>query len=668
MGKRVSRVIKPMGHEISDSPLVFPLGRHPAPRFFSAAALSRWLLLLCAWSLNASGDDVSIEVAGVPEDMAANVRAHISGRWVTGDLLSSERRRAAYRESAVDRAAAALKPYGYYAPDIDGRLEPAGDGEWQLLLDIEPGPPVQVQSAEVAVMGSGDQLEAIRNWRDSWPLVAGSRLEQAVWEAKKAEALNIMEEEGFLTARFTAHSIELDLEHHAADLELVLDTGLRALMGEVRFQQDVVRESVIQPIPRFESGDRYRPSLVDRLRTDLWKTGYFEEIDVVEDRRLDQDPPVVDIAVTMSARRPNTHQGSIGWGTDTEFRTQYSWLRNRLSPRGDSLGVGLGWQSRYEELSVSGEYRLPREAGSRQYWLANALYSTEVQELELVSADGDTRVSLGNERINTFSLRGGRVRAIGLDWAEEPLDETMYAEYLYEHNAFDDLLQRPFLGVDPGVVDDARGSGFGQALQTLSLGVDYDWPVIRGSGFGTTGHHERAWLFTSNGAWGSDRDFTQVYLSSRWNVLLGERFKLLLRGEAGYTDARVREFEFGSPGEELAISVTELPFRYRFKAGGSRSVRGFGYEQLSDNGIGSNNIVTASVELEYQFRPAWSAAAFVDTGNAFNDWSDVDLKQGYGLGLRWYSIVGAVRLDVARGEGSFDDGWQIHLTIGTPLL
>jgi translocation and assembly module TamA len=118
----------------------------------------------------------------------------------------------------------------------------------------------------------------------------------------------------------------------------------------------------------------------------------------------------------------------------------------------------------------------------------------------------------------------------------------------------------------------------------------------------------------------------------------------------------------------LELSVTSLPNFYRFKAGGSASVRGYDFEQLSNNNIGSNNIVTASAEFEYRLTDKWSGAVFADIGNAFNDWSDVDLKLGVGVGVRWYSIAGPIRLDVAQAYDFEDRPWRVHLTIGTPLL
>ena len=97
-------------------------------------------------------------------------------------------------------------------------------------------------------------------------------------------------------------------------------------------------------------------------------------------------------------------------------------------------------------------------------------------------------------------------------------------------------------------------------------------------------------------------------------------------------------------------------------------MRGYSFESLSNNGLGSNNIVTASAELEFKLRPDWSLAAFVDTGNAFNDWGNYELRTGAGVGVRWYSIAGPIRLEVARGLDLQGDPWRVHFTIGTPLL
>ncbi len=89
---------------------------------------------------------------------------------------------------------------------------------------------------------------------------------------------------------------------------------------------------------------------------------------------------------------------------------------------------------------------------------------------------------------------------------------------------------------------------------------------------------------------------------------------------------------------------------------------------LSVGAIGSNNIFTASAEVEYRFLQDWSLAAFYDVGNAFNSWSEPRLRQGVGVGIRWYSIAGAVRVDVAQALDLPDEPWRIHFTIGASVL
>ena len=144
--------------------------------------------------------------------------------------------------------------------------------------------------------------------------------------------------------------------------------------------------------------------------------------------------------------------------------------------------------------------------------------------------------------------------------------------------------------------------------------------------------------------------------------------KFITRAELGYSDAIVDEVVLETPGDPLSLSVTRLPNYYRFKAGGSSSVRGYAFEQLSNNNVGSNNIVTASAEIEFRALENWSGAVFFDVGNAFNDFSDADLKKGVGVGVRWYSIAGPIRVDFARALDFAGKPWRVDFTIGTPLL
>ena len=103
-------------------------------------------------------------------------------------------------------------------------------------------------------------------------------------------------------------------------------------------------------------------------------------------------------------------------------------------------------------------------------------------------------------------------------------------------------------------------------------------------------------------------------------------------------------------------------------------MRGYGWHEIGPsirtNGgtyfTGAPNVVTASLEYERFIRGPWGMAVFVDTGSAFEG-RDADLHTGVGIGLRWRSPVGPVRIDIARGLKSPDSPFTLHLNIGADL-
>ena len=125
--------------------------------------------------------------------------------------------------------------------------------------------------------------------------------------------------------------MEVDLERNKARLTLTLETGEQAVMGVVRFDQDLVKPHILENLPRFRAGDPYNSWIMERFRIDIWRTGYFGNIEVVEERRLEESPPRVNLNITLEPRKRNTYQGSLGVGSDTGARIQFSWNRHLIS-------------------------------------------------------------------------------------------------------------------------------------------------------------------------------------------------------------------------------------------------------------------------------------------------------------------------------------------------
>ena len=172
--------------------------------------------------------------------------------------MSSQRRRDRFRAQAERRAAKALRPFGYYFPQIQSTLLRADKQSWILNIAVTPGEPVKVRRLLLEVKGEGKDSGAIVEWKTNWPLIAGATLDQVTWDQQKESVLNRAGEQGYLSAVFETSKIELDLEQNFADLVLVLDTGPRAVMGDISYDQDNVRDSVLESLPRFNSGDYYR--------------------------------------------------------------------------------------------------------------------------------------------------------------------------------------------------------------------------------------------------------------------------------------------------------------------------------------------------------------------------------------------------------------------------
>ena len=116
----------------------------------------------------------------------------------------------------------------------------------------------------------------------------------------------------------------------------------------------------------------------------------------------------------------------------------------------------------------------------------------------------------------------------------------------------------------------------------------------------------------------------------------------------------------------------DLPASLRFFAGGDNSVRGYAYKSLSpkdENGdaVGGRHLIAASLEYEHPVvGEDWWGAVFADAGNAF-DTDQFQLKYAYGVGVRWYSPVGRLRVDLAFPSDTAEDSWRLHFGFGVDL-
>jgi translocation and assembly module TamA len=124
-------------------------------------------------------------------------------------------------------------------------------------------------------------------------------------------------------------------------------------------------------------------------------------------------------------------------------------------------------------------------------------------------------------------------------------------------------------------------------------------------------------------------------------------------------------------GYIFAKDFEKVPYNLRYFAGGDQSLRGFDYKSLSpvEYGykVGGQGLAVGSLEYNYQFKDGWRGAVFSDFGNAYDKSFSNDTEYSVGVGLRWKSPIGPIRIDVASGISDPAKPIRLHFFIGSQL-
>ena len=627
-------------------------------RGFLLAALLLWQLPLSA--------SVEVNITGINGAARDNIAAApMLLALQSAESLSRQRLRRA-RRAVIEQSINALKPYGYYNPRVN--VEIAGEKpQWRLLINVEPGEPIKVNKLDLRITGPGQDDATFRDWRKQWPLPTGSILQQQKYEQAKQNLLQRARQHGYIAARLLQTRIAVDPGIHSAAISLHLETGARAVFGAVSDESGIIREATIQRLQPFAEGDFYRAELIDDWRSNLAASGYFDRIDVIERLSPEAEPPRVDLTLQLQARPKNTYTIGAGLGTDTGPRLTSGWDIHRLNRRGDTLSIGFGVQATDMEFFTQAEYLRPIGDDPGEFWFASASVQRKDDDFEFFDTDTGEEVFPEidgirfNQLINTGFIRQSE------PWDGWSLHRRIFVGFLNESFNTDDpkpdTRQLLVLGDNPELEPLLN-----QTQQAMHAGFSVQLQKITGQGFNIEGTNVLWRVIGALDGALSDTSFLQSYMGLNYQRKLHANGKLIMSAEFGYTEAKVDNLLLEQDGDTLDFSLTQLPERFRFQAGGDRSVRGFGYQALSNNRNGSNHLLTGSVEYEHRLSENWTAAVFSDTGNAFNDFSRPELQWSAGVGARYYTAVGPIRLDLAHQIDTGDNALRIHLTIGTPLV
>ena len=550
---------------------------------------------------------ISVKLEGLDREQKKNVRAYLTIEQEKKADDLTERRIRRYHNRAPGEIQKALQPYGYYQPVIESSLEQDGD-KWVARYDIDPGPPVIITDIDLQVDGAGKDDPVMVKAADSLPVQVGSQLLHDDYEKAKKLFRAAAAENGYREARYLKSEVRVQQATNEAEIVLHLDTGDKAFFGPVRFEGgDISDERLRRYIP-FETGDVWSTKKLLVLQRGLVDSGYFSSVNIVpQPARVEENQVPLDVILTPHKRQK--YSFGLGFSTNLGIQGSVNWLHRRLNQYGHRLSAEVSASQVRQDISST--YAIPLSKPRSDVLEISGIYRREDTT--------DVKSEVTELRVSRNFKRG--------DWRE-----VLSVGYKHE---VDDL---------------ADSDGTSNLLIPKAT-----WTLVKADNRLHSKDGYRLDLETSGSAEAllSDTTFLQGIVRGKLVRGLGKRGRLILRGDAGAT---------------ATGNFDSLPASNRFFTGGDQSVRGYEYKSLSPENedgdlIGGKFMLVGSIEYDYNVYGKWYLATFYDVGNTFNE-LPVDAASGAGVGIRWASPVGMVRIDVASAISEDGQPWRLHITFG----
>lgn len=566
------------------------------------------------FSATARSEPLTLEIAGVSDELLENVRAALT---LPTDLAKAdgtvERHwLTRFVGQVPDKVGKALEPFGYFNTITSTQLENQRNNQWLVKVKVLRGEPVRVTSRQVAVTGPGSGEKQLVQLVAEFTPRKGDVLRQDFYENAKGELKASAIDLGYLRADFSRHVIRVDRDHRSAEIDLELVTGPRLRFGKtlIHGAPDFPEWFLLQHLA-YAEGDYFSHDALGKSQSNFLDSDRFRDVLLTPLEEL-SDEEMVPVSVQLTPRTRNRLRPGVGFGTDTGARLSLRYRDNNSFHRAHLFDADLLLAERRQSL-VAG-YVMP----NRGHLESRTEFSVGYQAEDVETYESS---SLFAEARQVWGLGRGYLGSV-------------YLRLLQEDYQIADEDRRSRLTI-PGLRLSRR---------------QYSDPIRprRGSSFALEARGAHRWL-------ASDISLLQFLASGNILLELPGRWTLFARTEGGTT--------------LQDKPLQDVPTSLRFFAGGDQSVRGYAYQSLGprdDNGdvIGGKHLGVASLELERAFLTNWGASAFYDAGNAFNNLSDIDWAQGAGLGVRYYTPVGPIKVDLARQIGEPNPSWRLHVSVG----
>lgn len=571
----------------------------------------RWLALALALPVLAAQAQPTpqLQIEGGSAEQRQNIEAFARLSGYSCDLPGF-RERNMIRDTR-HRAQEALRALGHYEPALAFNVLRNSDC-WNLKLELDPGPPILFAEVDVRISGPGAEDPVLAAVAGAPGITPGQTLRHDLHDQLRNRLIRVAYDRGYLKPELATSELRVDPSMREARVILHLETGPRFQFGEVRLEQDILDPSFVERLIPFEPGAPFSAEPLVTLRRNLGDSGYFQAVRVRP--LLDEvTGTVVPIHVEVEPRSRYSYEFSVGYSTDIGPRLGAAMEHRYVNRRGHRYRVDLNLAPERSEAGFN--YDIP---------LADPLQDNLglfiAYRMEDVRSGTSDRLQIG----------ANHVRSLPSGWQITRGIRYEFEEFTVAGVADTSNLLIPSYRINRTRSDDFLYPRSGHRIDLLVQGAYEDL--------------------------GSSLTFLQTRANLKWIRGVGAG-RVILRGDAGLTATE---------------SVEELPTSLRFFAGGDTSVRGFGFQRLGPSDaegrvIGGRHLLVGSLEYDHPLgdRP-WAVAVFADVGNAFDQFDDYELKVGAGIGLRWRSPVGPLRIDLAHAPDS-DDDFRIHFTMGPDL-
>jgi translocation and assembly module TamA len=497
-----------------------------------------------------------------------------------------------------------LRSQGYYDALVEPAIEPEGS-VLRVTLEAQPGQQYRFRSVELpGLEAAGPDAEKLRH---SFAVKSGDPVNaQEVISANLALKV-ALGEEGFALANIGEQQIVVDHQTHLATLVLPVNPGPVAHFGAIRVSgKPPFSARHVAEMARFKPGQRFERDRVDDLRRALIATGLVASAEVKVVPVTDQGR--VDLDVTLTPAPRHTIAGELGYGTGEGARLDVSWQdRNFVNPEG--------------ALSLRGILGTREQLAGVQFRRNNFMRRDRVLDLQLTASH--TKFDAYEAR--TIRFLGSIERQSNIIWRKR-----------WTWGVGTELLATDERGVfsDPNVKETKT---FLITALPVSLAYDGSDDLLDPTrGFRMSGRLSPEISAKSGSfAYARAQIDASAYLPVAGTAVLAGRVRL---------------------GSILGADAPSIAPSRRFYSGGGGSVRGYGYQRVGpvdfeNDPVGGKTLTEFALEARFRlkaFGGNFGLVPFLDGGSLTNNilpgasrW-----QFGAGVGLRYYSSFGPIRIDV----------------------